>query len=134
MTPYNEAMATTPYLDELVKNSLLVERAYSTVPHTSKALVSVVCGIEPRPVRSISEALPGLIPATCLPELLDQHGYHTVFFQSASEFFQDRRQLVANFGYQDFYPGESMKSRGFSKGRTTLDSKMTSCSPRVEAG
>ena len=115
VTPYNEAMATTPYLDELVKNSLLVERAYSTVPHTSKALVSVVCGIEPRPVRSISEALPGLIPATCLPELLDQHGYHTVFFQSASEFFQDRRQLVANFGYQDFYPGESMKSRGFER-------------------
>ena len=115
VTPYNQAMPTTPYLDELASNSLLVERAYSTVPHTSKALVSIICGIEPRPVRLIAEALPGLIPATCLPELLDGGGYRTVFFQSASEFFQDRRQLVANFGYQDFYPGESMKTRGFER-------------------
>ncbi|MEE9264705.1 MAG: LTA synthase family protein, partial [Vicinamibacteria bacterium] len=115
VTPYNKDIATTPYLDELAEKSLLVERAYSTVPHTSKALVSIVCGIEPRPIRSITESLPGMVPATCLPELLRQQGYRTVFFQSATEFFQDRRQLVANFGYADFYPGESMNRRGFER-------------------
>jgi len=115
VTPYNEAMPTTPYLHELAKSSLLVDRAYSTIPHTSKALVSIVCGIEPRPIRPIAEALPGLIPSTCLPDLLEPHGYRSVFFQPASEFFQDRRQLVENFGFQDFYPGESMRSRGFER-------------------
>lgn len=115
VTPYNKGIATTPYLDELAEKSLLVERTYSTVPHTSKALVSIVCGIEPRPIRPITEFLSGLIPATCLPELLRQQGYRTVFFQSATEFFQNRRRLVANFGYEDFYPGESMDSRGFER-------------------
>lgn len=115
VTAYNESLATTPYLDELAKTSLVVERAYSTIPHTSKALVSIVCGIEPRPIRAISEALPGLVPSTCLPDLLDPHGYRSVFFQSASESFQDRRQLVENFGYQDFFPGESMRTRGFER-------------------
>jgi phosphoglycerol transferase MdoB-like AlkP superfamily enzyme len=115
VTPYNGAMPTTPYLDELAKSSLVVERAYSTIPHTSKALVSIVCGIEPRPIRPIAEALPGLIPSICLPDLLEPHGYRSVFFQPASEFFQDRRQLVENFGFQDFFPGESMRTRGFER-------------------
>ena len=115
VTPYNETMATTPYLNELAESSLLVERAYSTIPHTSKALVSILCGIDPRPIHPISEALPGLIPSTCLAELLGAQGYHTAFFQPASESFQDRRQLVENFGFEDFFPGESMRSRGFER-------------------
>src|SRR5829696_9786416 len=35
VTPYNEDLNTTPFLNELAKKSLLAERAYTTVPHTS---------------------------------------------------------------------------------------------------
>lgn len=35
-TPYEEDLETMPYLAGLAKDSLLVERAYTTIPHTSK--------------------------------------------------------------------------------------------------
>ena len=111
--PYSSTFEITPFFAELAERGTLVERAYMTTPHTSKALISILCGIEPRPTRALTEALPGLIPATCLPELLEEQGYRTVFFQAATEFFEDRRQLVENFGFQEFLARESMDSTGF---------------------
>jgi lipoteichoic acid synthase len=112
-TPYNENIDTTPFMNELAKESLLVERAYTTTPHTSKAITSLNCGIYPHPATAIIEAEPGAIPVPCLPELLGEQGYKSVFFQSATEIFEDRPQLVENFGYDDFYGLEDMDKKGF---------------------
>jgi lipoteichoic acid synthase len=115
MTPYNEDLDTTPYLDALAEESLLAERAYTIVPHTSKAVTSINCGIDPHLVREITETEPGGIPARCLPELLKEQGYDSVWFSSATEHFEDRRDLVENFGYKDFQPVETMATEGFQK-------------------
>jgi len=69
VTPYNEDLATMPFLDELAKKSLLVDRAYTTVPRSSKASVGVNCGVEP-PLYPGPEFEPGGIPARCLANLL----------------------------------------------------------------
>src|SRR5215210_7764085 len=114
-TPYNEDLDTTPYLDTLSKNSLLAEHAYTIVPHTSKAITSINCGIDAHLVREITEAEPGGVPARCLPELLKEQGYNSVWFSSATEHFEDRRELVQNFGYDDFRPVETMETVGFQK-------------------
>jgi lipoteichoic acid synthase len=114
-TPYNESLDTTPYLDSLSKESLLAEQAYTIVPHTSKAVTSVNCGIDPHLVRQITEAEPGGVPARCLPELLEEQGYTSVWFSSATENFEDRRDLVDNFGYDDFQPVEAMNKTGFQR-------------------
>ena len=114
-TPYNEDLDTTPYLDALSKKSLIAERAYTIVPHTSKAITAINCGIDPHLVREITEAEPGGIPARCLPELLKEQGYDSVWFSSATEDFEDRRNLVENFGYDDFYPVETMDTKGFQR-------------------
>jgi arylsulfatase A-like enzyme len=114
-TAYNENLDTTPYLDTLAKKSLLAERAYTIVPHTSKAVSSINCGIDPHLVREITETEPGGVPARCLPELLKKQGYNSVWFSSATEHFEDRRDLVENFGYEDFRPVESMETEGFQK-------------------
>jgi lipoteichoic acid synthase len=115
VTPYNEDLETTPYLDALAKRSLLAERAYTIVPHTSKAVTSINCGIDPHLVREITETEPGGVPARCLPELLKEQGYDSVWFSSATEHFEDRRDLVENFGYDDFQPVETMATEGFQK-------------------
>jgi lipoteichoic acid synthase len=115
VTPYSEELQTSPYLNELAKESLVAERAYAVVPHTSKAIVSVNCGIEPHLVRKITEADPGGVPARCLADLLKEQGYDTVWFSSATEDFEDRPDLVKNFGYDEFYPFESMNKEGFQK-------------------
>ncbi len=115
VTPYNENLGTTPFLDELAKNSLLAERAYTTVTHTSKASVSANCGIFPHLVAPTTEALPGGIPAPCLADLLKKEGYNTVFFQSSTKSFENFPGLVRNFGYEEYYPLESMDPEGFEK-------------------
>jgi arylsulfatase A-like enzyme len=114
-TPYNEDLDTTPFLNELAKESLLAERAYTTVPHTSKATTSVNCGIFPHLDPETTEALPGGIPAPCLAGLLKDQGYKTVFFQSSTEDFENFEGLVSNFGYEEYYPLESIDTKGFEK-------------------
>src|SRR5215210_1990824 len=115
VTPYNEDLKTTPFLDELAQRSLVAERAYAVVPHTSKAIVSVNCGIEPHLVRKITEAEPDGVPARCLGDLLKEQGYDTVWFSSATKDFEDRPDLVKNLGYDEFYPVESMDKEGFQR-------------------
>jgi lipoteichoic acid synthase len=115
VTPYNEDLQTTPFLNELAKESLVAERAYAIVPHTSKAIVSVNCGIEPHIVREITESGPDGVPARCLADLLKEQGYDTVWFSSATKDFEDRPDLVKNFGYDEFYPVESMDKEGFQR-------------------
>jgi arylsulfatase A-like enzyme len=114
-TPYNKGIDTTRYLDELSKHSLTAENAYTIVPHTSKAITAINCGIDPHLERDITEAEPNGIPSTCLPQLLDDQGYGSVWFSSATEHFEDRRELVDNFGYQDFLPVDNMDKTGFQR-------------------
>jgi len=115
VTPYNQELNTMPFLDELAKSSLLAERAYTTVPHTSKASISANCGVYSHLVTTTTEALPQGIPAPCLAGLLKKQGYNTVFFQSSTKKFEDFQGLVRNFGYEEYYPLESMDEKGFEK-------------------
>jgi arylsulfatase A-like enzyme len=114
-TAYEKDLNTTPFLAELAEESLLFERAYAVVPHTSKALVASLCGVPPPLDTRRTESEPDAIPARCLPELLEEHGYRTAFFQSATENFERRPQLVENFGYEDFFSTEDMNKEGYDK-------------------
>jgi lipoteichoic acid synthase len=111
VTPYNEDLETTPFLNELAKSSLLAERAYTTVPRTSKAIISVNCGIQPHLVEEITEARQGGIPSRGLADLLNEQRYSTAFFQSSTENFENFRDLVKNFGYAEYYPLESLDEK-----------------------
>jgi len=111
-TPYNKEIATTPFLDRLAESSLLAERAYVVVPRSSKATVAVNCGIEP-PLFYGPEFEPGGIPSRCLPSLLREKGYGTVFFQSSSEELDQYGIIASNLGYEEYYPSEVMDKTGF---------------------
>jgi lipoteichoic acid synthase len=114
-TLYNSDLETTPFLNELAKSSLFAERDYTIVPHTSKASVSVNCGIEPHLVQPTTEANPDGIPTPCLADLLKEQGYGTVFFQSSTQDFENFDGLVENFGYEEYYPLESLDTEGFQR-------------------
>ncbi len=115
MTVHNPELPTTPFLADLADHSLVADRAYSVVPHTSKALVAILCGLEPRLRMPITEAQPGGLPVRCLASLLGDEGYRSVFLQSATERFEDRPGLVENMGYDDFIPLERMDRYGFEE-------------------
>jgi lipoteichoic acid synthase len=113
-TPYNQDLKTMPFMNELARSSLLAERAYAVVPRSSKGSTAVNCGVEP-PHYPGPEFEPGRIPSPCLGGLLKEQGYRTVYFQSVSDVANDRWDgvLARNFGYEDFYPPETMNREGF---------------------
>jgi lipoteichoic acid synthase len=114
VTPYNEGLKTTPFLNELAKGSLLAERAYTVIPNTLKASISVNCGIEPE-IRPGVDSEQGGIPVRGLPALLNEQGYRTVFFQSSTEHFENFGVHAKSFGYEEYYPLESMDAVGFER-------------------
>ena len=115
LTPYNPKMPTTPFLNKLAKKSLVVERMHTVIPHTSKALVPIFCGIYPRITRRTPEGEVNGIPAKCLPRLLREQGYQTAFFQPATTTFEGRAQLLENMGFETIRGHEDMKNKGFAK-------------------
>lgn len=105
----------TPVLDALAAESLTPSRGYSLLPHTSKALTAIHCGITPPPDHENTEADQGSLPLPCLPELLGEQGYSTAFFQSATENFERRRLTAANLGFDHFTSVDTMSKAGFFK-------------------
>jgi lipoteichoic acid synthase len=112
VTPYNENLKTTPYLDELARESLLAERAYVVVPRSSKATVSVNCGVEPALYEG-PEFEPGSTPVPCLASLLKGQGYSTVFFASISAAMDNFGAVVEGAGYEEFYSADDIDTKGF---------------------
>ncbi|WP_166398700.1 LTA synthase family protein [Rubrobacter marinus] len=115
VTPYNEELETTPFMDELAKGSIFAENARAVVPHTSNALVATMCGIDPPTTPEGTDSLGDRIPATCLPQLLKDQGYDSVYFTSSVQTFERRPEVVKNMGYEEFYPVETMDKEGFEK-------------------
>ncbi len=112
-TPFNGDMKTTPFMDQLSKNSLLATEFNAVMPHTSKSLAASHCGMAPPMDTENSEADEDSLPSKCIPELLGEEGYESVFFQSATENFERRRELIENMGYDEFYPLEAMSTVGY---------------------
>lgn len=93
--PGNEAV--TPYLNQLAQSSWVVRNAYAAVPHTSKALVAINCGVNPSFLHPIFESHFG-VRERCLADLLVEQGYQTLFMQSPTEHFENRRGTATRLG------------------------------------
>jgi phosphoglycerol transferase MdoB-like AlkP superfamily enzyme len=117
VTPYNEDLKTTPYLDELAKESLLAERAHVVVPRSSKGTVAVNCGTEPALYEG-PEFEPGGTPVPCLASLLKGQGYSTIFFASISAAMDNFGAVVKGSGYEEFYSADDMDTKGFEETNT----------------
>ena len=117
-TPYNEGLETTPFMDELAKSSLLVQRAYTVVPHTHNAITATNCGVEP-PLdywgTMMLGAVSDSVPSTCLPELLKEQGYRSAYFMSQESTFERSPEIIKNLGYEEFYSTEDMDKEGFEQ-------------------
>lgn len=106
--------ARMPYLSSLMKQGMVYDRAYTTTTHTSKALVGMICGIAPPPTMDILSARRGGLGLPCLPDLLGQAGYRSLFLSSATGNFEHRDQLARNMGFQLYLGGESIET-GFAE-------------------
>ena len=105
---------TTPFLKELATKSLVASRFYAPMPQTKKALQHILCG---RPashsIRPQSYVL-GL-NGRCLPNVLREQGYQTVFIQSADESFDQRPGVAFSMGFERFIGPRSYSHQGFER-------------------
>ncbi len=115
-TPYNNDLKTMPFLDQLADKSLLVDKAYTVVPHTHPALAATNCGIapplDPWGTKVLAYYEP---PSTCLPELLSQQGYNSAYFMSQESTYEKSPQILENLGYEEFHSVDTMDTEGFEK-------------------
>lgn len=113
--PYVPRIDTTPRLNTLAQHGVRAERVYVDMPHTSKALVSIVCGYAPRVSVEVTETEPGGLPSPCLPHVLGHFGYRSAFFQAATGSYEGRHQFALNAGFDDIYTRESFDETGFEE-------------------
>jgi lipoteichoic acid synthase len=105
-------MNTTPFLAELAREGTVIDRPYTVVPHTTKAIMPFLCGIYPYMEMKYLETTQGILPRRCLAHILSDIGYRTAFFQPAYN-FENRNQLVANMGFELFKGLKDMPRKGF---------------------
>ncbi len=116
--PYSDPQVWSqlPAMAELARESVVFDPVYSSVTHTSKALVGLLCGTFPRSVLDIREAVAGWPwPLECLPSMLEAAGYRTAFMQSAEEVFENRMVLVRNMGFSTAAFQETLFREPFQK-------------------
>lgn len=113
--PWGEGPPDTSVLAAMATQSTVALRAHAVVPHTSKALVALLCGIEPHLQMLATEGMPDGLPGRCLAHLLRGVGYEAAFFQSATGHFEGRKGLISNLGYAEFYPSERFPKDGFER-------------------
>ncbi|MCO4764076.1 MAG: sulfatase-like hydrolase/transferase [Myxococcales bacterium] len=112
---YDDKLTTTPFLKTLAKRGLTANHAYTVVPHTTKSLIPVHCGLYPKITPYFDEASEGAMPSDCLAKVLDRQGYRTHYIQSPESIFERRSDLVSAFGFKKLSAKEQLPSKGFEK-------------------
>ncbi len=115
ITPYNNKLDTTPFLNRLAREGLMASTAYVDFFHTSKSLIATNCGMPPHPHYTVIENRSAGIPYACLPQLLKPLGYNSAFFQTATKSFENREELASNMGFDDFFSLENIDHSGWEK-------------------
>lgn len=114
-TLYPPHLDTTPRLAALAARGAWARSAFTVVPHTTKALVAMHCGIPPVIDTWNVEAEPGGIPHDCLPTVLRRHGWATALFQSVEESYEKGDRFARRFGYSTFRGPEHLPTEGFDR-------------------
>ena len=111
LAPAGIRQAETPVLARLAARGVVGHQVRTVLPHTTKAIFSILCARLPTMQRGVIEVShdPAL---QCLPSILRRAGYRTAFFQSAVGSFEQRPRLVEKFGYEHFEAAEDLQGVG----------------------
>ena len=111
VSPYHDGQKPpqTPFFLKLAQEGIVVEQVYTSIPHTSKALVGILCGMYPKLIQPIVESESTSLPLRCLPHLLQELGYNTKFLQTAKGEFENRPGLLKNVGFDSWELQEDLQ-------------------------
>jgi arylsulfatase A-like enzyme len=113
VTPFAPGLDSTPFLAALAKKSLVAERFHAVAPLTSKALIAVLCGIEPPHSLGARPHELGML-WRCLPRLLHEQGYASAMMQTAAA-IDNRTEVAEAMGFDEFIGHERLPTDGFER-------------------
>ena len=130
LAPAEIRQAETPVLARLAERAMVGHQVRSVLPHTTKAIFSILCARLPTMQRGVIEVShdPRL---QCLPSILRRAGYRTAFFQSAVGSFEQRPRLVKKFGYEHFEAAEDFQGVGGGEALGYLASEDATLAPAL---
>lgn len=101
---YNGGGTLTPNLDKIAANNVIAREFYANTNYTVKGETAIWCGLfdlnSRPPLSTISEEL--LMPE-CLPKILSDQGYQTIYFHGNEGAFYERDKFLPLVGFQSRY-------------------------------
>ncbi|KAI8895876.1 alkaline-phosphatase-like protein [Globomyces pollinis-pini] len=91
----------TPFYDSFAKKGVIVDGATTAAAYTIKALLSSFCSMSPMPIDFSKEA-DYQYYKTCLPQLLNDHGFKSKYFQAADAKFDSQDLILTKTGVEWF--------------------------------
>jgi phosphoglycerol transferase MdoB-like AlkP superfamily enzyme len=116
---------TLPSLSRIAEEKINFTNFISNQRHTSRGEYAVLCGdypklltLEPR----VNEIVRAASFKPCLPEVLRDAGYETVYLQSAPLAFMMKDQFMPKIGFTKVY-GDSFFTKSYSRNRWGVDDR-----------
>jgi lipoteichoic acid synthase len=110
-TVYNPNLATTPFLVELAKESLVVDDMYAVIPRTSAAWVAILAGRYPGTreiVKDYASRTPVAPLVSSLPAILRAWGYASAFVTTTSMTYENDSAVIGALGFQKVVTAEDI--------------------------
>lgn len=116
---------TLPSLSRISEDNLFYTSFISNQRHTSRGEYALLCGDYPK-LLSLEPRMNEIIRAStfnaCLPEVLRDAGYETVYLQSAPLSFMMKDQFMPKIGFTKVY-GNNFFTRAYSRNRWGVDDR-----------
>ncbi|MEM8594391.1 MAG: sulfatase-like hydrolase/transferase, partial [Pseudomonadota bacterium] len=104
----NGEYVVAPFLQSLKDKAVVFGDSITVIPGTSKSLISMLCGIYPFVSHFAFESL--TVPGTCLPKLLNEHQFDSVFFRASTEYFDNHSGIHRQTGFKEVVSPEKLLS------------------------
>lgn len=118
------ALNEMPRLDRIFSNNLGFATFFAHSRRTNRGLYALLCGEYPRllagtPKMAVAAGRPW---RRCLPEVLAEHGYHSVYLQTAPLGFMQKDSFMPAIGFDETY-GDPWFERAYHRTEWGVDDK-----------
>jgi len=107
----------TPNLNRISKTNFTPKYYYANSNQTIKAEIALLCGTHDFLIgSSISAANNQQLKTNCLPGILKQHGYKSLWFHGAEAGFFNRDQFLPKMGFDELHDQQTIEAKFIKEG------------------
>ncbi len=109
------AISVTQNLDQIASQSVSVDDFYATNVTTVKSEVAMLCGVPEMTAQMPYSVKNGSFQGDCLPKILANNGYQTLWFHGNTDTFFNRSKFHPSLGFQTMFSKEDFLEEGYNE-------------------